>query len=70
MVKLGKFHQQGFTLSQTTSDTKMVINRVPEHPPGPEFGMHPPTISPEVLPCPKGVKIIQIRWFKQLLEGS
>ena len=34
----------------------MVITRVPGHPPGPEFGMHLLTISPEVLPGPKGPK--------------
>ena len=33
----------------------MVINQVPGHPPGREFGMHLPTMPPEVLPCPKGV---------------
>ena len=30
----------------------MVINRVPGHPPGLEFGMRLPTISPKALPCP------------------
>ena len=34
----------------------MVITQLPGHPPGPEFGMHFPTISPMVLPCPKGPK--------------
>ena len=47
----------------------MVINRVPGHPPWPEFGMHLPTISPEVLPCPKGFKINEILHFSTFVEG-
>ena len=31
---------------------KVIITQVPGHPPWPEFGMHLPTISPEVLQCP------------------
>ena len=36
-----------------TWDPKIVINRVPGHPPWPEFGMYLPTISPKVFPRPK-----------------
>ena len=43
-------------LHVATWDTKIVITRVPGHPPVPEFGMYLPTISPKVLPCPKGIK--------------
>ena len=39
----------------------MVIARIPGHPPGPEFGMYFPTISPEVLPCPKGSNLIDLK---------
>ena len=39
-----------------TWDTKVVTSRLPRYPPRPEFGMHLPTISPEVLPCPKDPK--------------
>ena len=37
-----------------TWNPKMIINRRPGHPTWPEFGMHLPTISPKVFPCPKG----------------
>ena len=36
-----------------TYNTKMVITRVPGGPPWPEFGMHLPTIPPNVFPYPK-----------------
>ena len=32
-------------------------HKVLEHPPGSEFGKNDPTMSPEVLPCQKEVKI-------------
>ena len=57
MAELGKFHQQGIARCVVTWDTKLVITHVPGHPPGSEFGKNHPTISPKVLPYPKGVKI-------------
>ena len=53
MAKLGKYHQSGFARWVPTWDTKVVITQVPGHPPRPEFGIHLPTISPEVFPCRK-----------------
>ena len=46
-----------------TWDTKIVITQVPGHPPGSELGQNDRTMSPDVLPCPKAVKINYIRWF-------
>ena len=37
MATLGKLHQYGLARWVATWDTKMVITRVPGHPPGPEF---------------------------------
>ena len=52
MAKLGEFHQQGFARWVAIWDTKMVITPVPAYPQG-SLRNHP-TISPNVLPCPKG----------------
>ena len=38
-----------------TQNTKMVITRVPGHPPGSIFNQNDPTISPDVFACPNGV---------------
>ena len=42
----------------------------PRHPPWPEFGMHLPTISPKVFPCPKGPNFKQIEQFLNVLGVS
>ena len=41
----------------STWNTKMVITRAPGHPQGSKFDQNDPTMSPDVLACPKGVKI-------------
>ena len=68
MAKLGKFQTRICTVGGNM-DTKIVITRIPGHPPEPEFAQNHPTISPKVLPCPKGVKINVIKRFLKALGG-
>ena len=48
---------------------KMVITQVPGHPQVPELGQNHFTISPEVLPCPKGPILIKIKDFEKFWGG-
>ena len=63
MAKLGKFRQYGFARWVATWNTKIVITQVPGGPQRSEFGKNHPTISPKVLPCPKGPKLFEIHGF-------
>ena len=46
-------------------NTKIIITRPPGHPQGSKVDQNDPTMSPDVLPCPKGVNL---NWIKQFLK--